>query len=96
MTCTRGAEIAAAVRIEGDGHVVASRPGRRLRRQAAILPARACVEREVGRDELRVRRGRGLAGGEELVRVPGVRRDRRLDMVPVVVVTDVDVRTDHR
>jgi hypothetical protein len=37
-----------------------------------------------------------LAGGEELARVPGVRRDRRLDMNPVPVVTDVGVRTGAR
>ena len=95
VTGTRGADIAAALPIECDGHVVAGRAGRRLRWQAAVLPARASVEREVGRDELR-RRGRALAGDEELAGVPGVRRDRRPDMVPVAVVTDANVRTDAR
>ena len=91
MTSARGAEIAAAVRVEGDGHVVARRAGRRMRWQPAVLPGCASVEREVGRDELGVRRGRGLAAGEELLRVPGIRCDRRLDMHAVTVVSDADV-----
>ena len=92
-----GADIAAAQPIEGDSHVVAGlRCARGQPWEAAVLPARASVEREVGRDELRVCRGRYLASGEELERVLGIRRDRRLDMDPVPVVTDPDVRTDPR
>ena len=90
---TRGAEVAAALRIEGDGHVVTGRGLARGRLwQGAVLPGRACVEGEVGRDELRVRRVRRLAGGEELARVAGIDRDRGLDIDPVVIVADVDVR----
>ncbi len=93
MTRTRCADIASALRIEGDGHVVASGPGRRLPRQAAVLPARAAIKRDIGNDQLGGG-GRGLAGDEEVPRVPGVDRDRRPDMLPVTVVTDADVRSD--
>src|SRR5215469_9226430 len=79
--------------IEGDGHVVTSWGLARGRLwQGAVLPGRARVEGQVGRDELGVRRGRCLAGGQELARVAGIGRDRGLDMDPVVIVAGVDVR----
>src|SRR5262249_61773422 len=69
---TRGAEVAAALRIEGDGHVVTSRGLARGRLwQGAVLPGRARVEGEVGRDELGVRRVRRLAGGRALAAAAG-------------------------
>ena len=95
VTRTRGTDVAPAVPAEGDGHVVASRPGRRLRWPAADVPAGASVNREIGQDELGSER-RALAGDEELARVQGVRRKRRPDMLPVPVATNADVCSDCR
>jgi hypothetical protein len=69
----RSADIAVSVPAEGDGHVVTSRAGRRLRWHAAEVPARASVSRAIGQDELRSER-RALAGDKELAGVQGVRR----------------------
>src|SRR5262249_56190610 len=72
----RGAQVAAALRIEGDGHVVTGRGLARGRLgQGAVVPGGAAVDGQVGRDELGVRRGPGLAGGQQLARVAGIGRD---------------------